>query len=135
MKPSEQIDKLIAGLNDWRGEMLADLRNVIHEADPEIIEEWKWMGSPCWYHDGLICVANAHKEKVKVTFSQGASLPDPGQLFNAGLEGNKWRAIDLYEGDKIKKRALKALVRAAVTHNSKENPKSEIPKKDKKAKT
>jgi hypothetical protein len=117
MNPSEEIDKLIAGLKDWRGEMLADLRTIIHEADPEFIEEWKWMGSPCWYHDGLICLANAHKEKVKVTFSNGASLPDPDKLFNAGLEGGKWRAIDLYEGDKIKKRAFKALIRSAIAFN------------------
>ena len=117
MKPSEQIDELIAGINDWRGKMLANLRKIIHDADPEIIEEWKWMGSPCWSHDGLICVANAHKDKVKLTFSQGASLPDPDKLFNAGLEGNKWRAIDLYEGDKINERSLKSLIRSAVAHN------------------
>ncbi|MBI3430286.1 MAG: DUF1801 domain-containing protein [Actinobacteria bacterium] len=117
MKPSEQIDQLIAGLNDWRGKMLANLRKIILEADPGIIEEWKWMGSPCWSHGGLICVANAHKDKVKLTFSQGASLPDPDKLFNAGLEGNRWRAIDLYEGDKISVRSLKSLIRSAVAHN------------------
>ena len=117
MKPSEQVDQLIAGLNDWRGKMLATLRNIIHDADPEIIEEWKWMGTPCWSHDGLICVANAHKNKVKLTFSQGASLPDPDKLFNAGLEGNRWRAIDLYEGDKIKELSLKVLINSAVAHN------------------
>ena len=117
MKPSEQIDQLIAELNDWRGKTLADLRQIIHDADPEIIEEWKWMGSPCWSHNGLICVANAHQDKVKLTFSQGASLPDPDKLFNAGLKGNQWRAIDLYEGDKIKKHALKALIHSARAYN------------------
>jgi hypothetical protein len=119
MTPSERIDQLIAGLTDWRGKMLANLRKVIHEADPEIIEEWKWMGSPCWSHDGLIVVGNAHKDKVKLTFAQGASLPDPDKLFNAGLEGNRWRAIDLYEGDKVNERALKNIIRAAVALNLK----------------
>src|SRR5271170_75648 len=114
MNPSELIDKQIAKLTDWRGKMLANLRKVIHDADPEIIEELKWMGSPCWSHDGLICVANAHKDKVKLTFSQGASLPDPDKLFNAGLEGNRWRAIDLYQGDRVNERALKNLIRAAA---------------------
>jgi hypothetical protein len=118
MNPSELIDKYIAGLADWRGKMLADLRKIIHDADPGIIEEWKWMGSPAWSHDGLILVANAHKDKVKLTFSQGASLPDPDKIFNTGLEGNRWRAIDLYEGDRIDEGALKELIRAAVAHNS-----------------
>jgi hypothetical protein len=117
MDASELIDKQIAGLADWRGKMLSRLRKVIHDADSEIIEEWKWMGSPCWSHDGLICVANAHKEKVKVTFAQGASLPDPDMLFNAGLGGNRWRALDLYQGDKLDERALKNIIRAAVDHN------------------
>jgi len=117
MNPSELIDKQIADLADWRGKMLVNLRKAIHDADPEIIEEWKWMGSPCWSHDGLICVANAHKDKVKLTFAQGASLPDPDKLFNNGLEGNRWRAIDLYEGDRVNERALKNLIRAAVAHN------------------
>jgi hypothetical protein len=117
MKPSELIDKKIAGLADWRGKMLANLRKIILDADPEIIEEWKWMGSPCWYHDGLILVANAHKDKVKLTFAQGASLPDPQKLFNAGLEGNRWRAIDFHEGDRINERALKNLIRAAAAYN------------------
>jgi hypothetical protein len=117
MNPSELIDKRIADLADWRGETLANIRKAIHDADPEIVEEWKWMGSPCWSHDGLICVANAHKDKVKVTFAQGASLPDPETLFNNGLEGNRWRAIDLYEADKINERALKNLIRAAAAHN------------------
>jgi len=117
MKPSEQIDQLITGLNDWRGKMLTNLRKIIHDADPEIVEEWKWMGSPSWSHDGLICVANAHKDKVKLTFSQGASLPDPDKLFNASLKGNRWRAIDLNDGDKINKHSLKNLIRSAVAHN------------------
>jgi hypothetical protein len=117
MKPSELIDKQIADLADWRGKLLANLRKIIHDVDPEIIEEWKWMGSPAWSHDGLILVANAHKDKVKLTFSQGASLPDPDKLFNAGLEGNKWRAIDFHEGDRINVPALKNIIRAAVAYN------------------
>jgi len=117
MNPSERIDQLISGLLDWRGKTLASVRKTILEADREIIEEWKWMGSPVWYHDGMIAVGNAHKDKVKLTFSHGASLPDPDKLFNAGLGGNTWRAIDFFEGDKINERALKNLVRAAVDHN------------------
>jgi hypothetical protein len=122
---SAVIDAKIKELVDWRGKTLAKVREMIHQADPEIIEEWKWMGSPCWSHAGLICVANAHKDKVKVTFSQGASLPDPDQLFNAGLEGNRWRAIDLYQRDSVNERALKNLIRAAVALNlqSKSKPK------------
>ena len=120
---SALIDAKIRKLGDWRGKTLADLRKVIHDADPEIIEEWKWMGSPCWSHDGLICVANAHKDKVKVTFSQGASLPDPDKLFNNGFGGNTWRAIDLYEGDTVGEAALKDLIRAAATFNLKGKPK------------
>jgi hypothetical protein len=117
INPSKLIDKRIAELPDWRGKMLASIRKIIHDADPEVVEEWKWMGSPCWYHDGLILVANAHKDKVKLTFSQGASLPDPDKIFNAGFGGNKWRAIDFHEGDKINERALKNLVSAAVAQN------------------
>ncbi|MCO4889252.1 DUF1801 domain-containing protein [Cupriavidus sp. WGtm5] len=117
MQPSEQIDQLIASLADWRGQTLASLRKAILAADSGIVEEWKWMGSPVWSRDGMIAVANAHKAKVKITFTNGASLPDPAHLFNAGLDGNKWRAIDLAEGDKIDARALKALVRAAITFN------------------
>jgi len=116
-KPSEIIDRQIAALTDWRGKMLANLRKTVHDADPEIIEGLKWLGTPCWSHDGLICVANAHKDKVKLTFSQGASLPDPDKLFNAGLEGKEWRAINLYEGDRINERALKDIIRAAVAYN------------------
>jgi hypothetical protein len=117
MNPSERIDHLIAGLTDWRGKTLAGIRKSILEADREIIEEWKWMGSPVWSRDGIIAVGNAHKDKVKLTFSHGASLPDPDNLFNAGLGGNAWRAIDLFEGDKMNDRALKNLVRAAVDYN------------------
>jgi len=117
MKPEAKIDQLIAGLTDWRGPMLTNVRNIIHDADPEIIEEWKWMGSPVWSHNGIVLVANAHKDKVKLTFSQGASLPDPDKLFNNGLKGNRWRAIDLYEGDTISDRSLKNLIRSAVAHN------------------
>jgi hypothetical protein len=117
MKPSERIDELIAKLTDWRGKTLAGIRKSILAADREIVEEWKWMGSPVWSRDGMIAVANAHKEKVKLTFSHGARLPDPDRLFNAGLEGNAWRAIDFLEGDKINERALKNLVRAAVDYN------------------
>jgi hypothetical protein len=117
MNPSERIDQLIAGLTDWRGKTLASIRKSILETDREIIEEWKWMGSPVWSHDGIIVVGNAHKEKVKLTFSHGAALSDPDKLFNAGLEGKVWRAIDFFEGDKINDRALKNLVRAAVDYN------------------
>jgi len=117
MNPSERIDELIAGLTDWRGKTLAIIRKNILEADREIIEEWKWMGSPVWFRDGIIAVGNAHKDKVKLTFSHGASLPDPDKLFNAGLEGKVWRAIDVFEGDKINARALKTLVRAAIDYN------------------
>src|ERR1700739_3433205 len=117
MNPSERIDELIAGLTDWRGKTLARIRKTILEADREIIEEWKWMGSPVWSRDGIIAVGNAHKDKVKLTFSHGASLPDSDKLFNAGLEGKVWRAIDIFEGDKIDARALKSLVRDAVDYN------------------
>jgi hypothetical protein len=117
MNASERIDELIAGLTDWRGKTLASIRKTILAADREIIEEWKWMGSPVWSRDGIIAVGNAHKDKVKITFSHGAELPDPDKIFNAGLGGNAWRAIDLFEGDRIDERALKNLVRAAVEYN------------------
>ena len=113
MKPSERIDQLIAETTDWRGKTLALVRKSILKADREIIEEWKWMGSPVWSRDGIFAVGNAHKEKVKLTFSHGASLPDPDKLFNAGLEGNARRAIDFFEGDKINERAPKNLIRAS----------------------
>src|SRR5579863_3818027 len=117
MTPSEKIDQLIAGITDWRGETFGKVRKTILEAGREIIEEWKWMGSPVWSREGIIAVANAHKGKVKLTFDHGARLPDPDKLFNAGLEGNQRRAIDFFEGDKINERALKNLVRAAVDYN------------------
>jgi hypothetical protein len=117
MAPSARIDQLIAGIADWRGEMLAKVRKAILAADPGIVEEWKWMGSPTWYRDGLIAVANAHKGKVKLTFAYGAKLPDPDGLFNAGLEGNARRAIDWFEGDKLDQRGLKNLIRAAIAYN------------------
>ena len=117
MNPSEPIDRHIAELADWRGKTLADIREAILAADREIVEEWKWMGSPVWSRDGMIAVANAHKEKVKVTFAHGARIADPGKLFNAGLEGNARRAIDFFEGDKVDQRALKKLVRAAIEFN------------------
>ncbi len=117
MNPSERIDQLIEALPDWRAKTLAGVRKSILAADREIVEEWKWMGSPVWSRDGMIAVANAHKDKVKLTFSHGASLPDPDSLFNAGLGGNMWRAIDFFEGDKVNGRALKNLVRAAVEYN------------------
>jgi hypothetical protein len=117
MTASDQIDQLIAKLTDWRGKTFASIRKTILAADQEISEEWKWMGSPVWSRDGMIAVANAHKEKVKLTFSHGASLKDPDKLFNAGLDGKVWRAIDFFEGDPINERALKNLIRAAVDYN------------------
>jgi hypothetical protein len=139
MNPSERIDRLIAELTDWRGRTFASIRKSILEADREIIEEWKWMGSPVWSRDGIIAVANAHKGKVKLTFAYGASLADPDKLFNAGLEGNARRAIDFFEGDKINARALKNLVRAAVDYNQtkkkKKAPAATRPKVHKSKKT
>jgi len=117
MNPSERIDQLIAKLTDFRGKTLASIRKTILEADPEIVEEWKWMGSPVWSRDGIIAVATALKDKMKLTFSHGASLPDPEKLFNAGLGGNQWRAIDFFEGDQINERGLKNLIRAGVEYN------------------
>ena len=117
MNASQQIDRLIAGIADWRGKTFAAIRKTILEADREIVEEWKWMGSPVWSRDGIIAVANAHKGKVKLTFMYGAKLADPENLFNAGLEGNARRAIDFFEGDKIDAPALKSLIRAAIAYN------------------
>ena len=125
MSASKRIDKTIADLGDWRGERLAEIRRLIHEVDPEVVEDWKWMGTPVWSHEGMYALANAHKDKVKLTFHHGAQLPDPKKLFNAGLTGGKWRAIDLREGDRIDKAALKALLREAVVYNTKHSvPKS-----------
>lgn len=117
MNPAERIDQLIVGLADWRGDTLARVRKSILAVDGEIVEEWKWRGSPVWSRDGIIAVGNAHKEKVKITFFHGAHLPDPDGLFNAGLGGNAWRAIDFLKGDKVNARALKKLVRAAIEFN------------------
>jgi hypothetical protein len=115
--PSRLIDERIAELGDWRGEMLGRLRALIKEADPEVVEEWKWRGVPVWSHDGLICTGETYKSVVKMTFAKGAALKDPSRLFNSSLEGNTRRAIDFREGEKIDEKALKTLVRAAVTLN------------------
>jgi hypothetical protein len=117
MDASEQIDKLIAGIADWRGDTLASVRKAILAADKEIVEEWKWMGSPVWSRDGIVAVGNAHKGKVKLTFMYGAKLADPDELFNAGFEGNERRAIDFFEGDKVNVSALKNLIRTAIEYN------------------
>lgn len=114
---SERIDARIKELGDWRGETLAQLRALIHEADPEVVEEWKWRGVPVWSHDGILCTGETYKQVVKMTFAKGAALEDPSGLFNASLEGNTRRAIDLREGDRIDAEALKALIRAAVELN------------------
>jgi len=113
---SEQIDARIESLGDWRGKMLARLRALIKEADPGVVEEWKW-SNPVWSHDGLICTGETYKSAVKTTFAKGASLPDPSRLFNSSLDGNVRRAIDFHEGDKVDEKALKALIRAAVALN------------------
>jgi hypothetical protein len=115
--PSELIDGRIAELDDWRGEMLAKLRKLIHDADPDVVEEWKWRGVPTFEHDGIICTGETYKQVVKLTFAKGASLDDPKGLFNSSLEGNVRRAIDFREGDKVNAAALKALVKAAVKLN------------------
>ena len=116
--PSELIDTKIAGLGDWRGETLARIRVLIKQADPDGGEEWKWRGVPVWSHDGIICTGETYKAVVKMTFAKGASLQDPSRLFNASLEGNTRRAIDIHEGDKIDEKALKALIRAAAALNT-----------------
>jgi hypothetical protein len=115
--PSQLIDERIKELGDWRGEMLSRLRALVKEADPEVVEEWKWRGVPTWYHDGIICTGETYKSVVKMTFAKGAALKDPSSLFNSSLEGNVRRAIDFHEGEKINEKALKALVRAAVAFN------------------
>jgi hypothetical protein len=115
--PSQLIDERIEELGDWRGEMLAKLRALVKQADPEIVEEWKWRGVPVWYHDGMVCTGETHKKVVKMTFAKGASLEDPSGLFNSSLEGSTRRAIDFHEGDKIDAKALKALIREAVALN------------------
>ena len=115
--PSQLIDARIKELGDWRGEMLRRLRAVVKEADPEVVEEWKWRGVPVWSHDGMLCTGETYKNVVKMTFAKGAALKDPSGLFNSSLEGNTRRAIDFHEGEKINEKALKTLVRAAVTLN------------------
>src|SRR5881227_2229482 len=114
---SALIDERIEELGDWRGKMLAKVRKIIHAADPEIVEEWKWMGTPVWSHAGIVCTGETYKNVVKMTFAKGASLEDPSGLFNASLEGNSRRAIDFHEGEAIDEEALKTLVRAAVALN------------------
>jgi hypothetical protein len=116
--PSALIDARIAALGDWRGETLARVRALIRQADPEVVEEWKWRGVPVWEHAGIICTGETYKAVVKMTFAKGAALADPSGLFNSSLEGNTRRAIDLHEGDKINEKALKALIRAAVALNT-----------------
>src|SRR5271165_3837314 len=115
--PSQLIDARIKELGDWRGEMLSRLRSLVKEADPEVVEEWKWKGVPVWSHDGLICTGETYKNVVKMTFAKGAALSDPSGLFNSSLDGNTRRAIDFHEGETINEEALKTLVRAAVTLN------------------
>ena len=115
--PSRLIDARIKELNDWRGKTLAHVRALIKQADPEVVEEWKWRGVPVWYHDGMICTGETYKSAVKLTFAKGAALKDPSRLFNASLEGKAWRAIDLHEGDEIDEAAFKTLIRAAVALN------------------
>jgi hypothetical protein len=116
--PSQLIDARIRELGDWRGNMLSRVRTLIKESDPDVVEDWKWRGVPTWYHDGLICTGETYKNVVKITFAKGASLKDPASLFNSSLEGNVRRAIDFHEGEKINEKALKALVREAVTLNT-----------------
>lgn len=117
LTPSARIDEYIAGIGDWRSDVLATIRRVMRAADPAVTEDWKWMGSPVWYCDGMICVANAHRSKVKVTFVKGAHLADPGRTLNAGLEGKEWRAIDILENDRLDEAALGRLVRSAIAYN------------------
>ena len=120
--PAKLIDARIKALGDWRGETLAEIRKLIHEADPEVIEEWKWRGVPVWEHAGLICTGETYKTYVKTTFAKGAALKDPKGLFNSSLEGGTRRAIDFHEGDKIDAKAFKALIRAAVALNASKRP-------------
>ena len=116
--PAQLIDARIEELGDWRGAMLSRLRTLVKEADPDVVEEWKWRGVPVWEHDGMICTGETYKTIVKMTFAKGAALKDPSGLFNSSLDGNTRRAIDFHEGEKINEKALKALVRAAVTLNT-----------------
>jgi hypothetical protein len=115
--PSELISKRIAELGDWRGKALGRMRKLIKAVDPDVVEEWKWMGTPVWSHDGIICTGESYKDKVKLTFAKGASLKDPARLFNSSLDGNVRRAIDIHEGEEVDEAAFKALVRQAVAIN------------------
>ena len=115
---SDKITQRIKELGDWRGQMLARVRKLIHDTDPDIEEEWKWMGTPVWSHDGIVCTGESYKQVVKLTFAKGASLPDPKKLFNSSLDGNVRRAIDIHEGEKINEAAFKQLVRAAIEANT-----------------
>ncbi|HEY3541110.1 MAG TPA: DUF1801 domain-containing protein [Gaiellaceae bacterium] len=117
-RPSELIDERIASLDDWRGDTLSRMRELIRKADPDVVEEWKWKGTPVWSHDGIICTGESYKSVVKLTFAKGASLPDPAGLFNSSLDGNVRRAIDIREGEKVDAAAFKALIRAAVALNT-----------------
>jgi hypothetical protein len=128
---SALIDQRIKELGDWRGRMLAKVRELIHEADPEIIEEWKWMGTPVWSHDGIVCTGETYKSVVKMTFARGASLKDPKKLFNSSVDGNVRRAIDVHEGDPLDSAGLKALIRAAVVLNleAKSRPRRTVSKR------
>jgi hypothetical protein len=120
MKPSDRIDQHIAGIADWRGQVLATIRRIMLESDPAVTEDWKWMGTPVWYCDGMVSLANPHRGKVKWTFARGAHLRDPDGLFNAGLEGNVWRAIDIFENDRPNEAALRRLVKIAIAYNRSE---------------
>ncbi len=115
---SELITEKIAGLGDWRGETLARMRKLIKEADPDVVETWKWMGTPVWEHDGIICTGESYKQVVKLTFAKGASLKDPSKLFNSSLDGNVRRAIDIHEGEEVNATHFKALIREAIAFNS-----------------
>jgi hypothetical protein len=117
LKPSEQIDQHIANIPDWRGKVLATIRRIMREADPAVTEDWKWMGTPVWYCDGMVSLANAHRGKVKWTFVKGAHFADVDHLFNAGLEGNDWRAIDIFEKDRPNEAALRRLVKTGIAYN------------------
>jgi hypothetical protein len=116
--PSELISERIAELGDWRGDALARMRALIKQADPDVVEEWKWMGTPTWYHDGGICTGESYKDKIKLTFFKGAALQDPAQLFNSSLDGNVRRAIDIHEGEEIDAKAFKTLIHAAIALNT-----------------
>jgi hypothetical protein len=128
LSPTELISNRIAELGDWRGEALARIRKLIRETDPDVVEEWKWMGTPVWSHDGIVCTGECYKDKVKLTFAKGASVPDPARLFNSSLDGNVRRAIDIHKGEEVNESAFKALVRQAVALNR--SGKSKRAKKD-----